>query len=193
MKTTSFKKLIPAAIKLGTLIALIVCLLFLAGIFEYPELAALDARLKARGQISPSQNIVIVGITQRCLNELGKFPWPRSYHADLINFLKKSGAKVVAMDIFFSQRDTAEPLNDQRLAESIKNAGNVVLPVFMPYRISSLAPGEHLIKVEDLVESISDFTGKALSQGHINILPDIDGVYRKAPVALNIPRKYFSL
>jgi HD-GYP domain-containing protein (c-di-GMP phosphodiesterase class II) len=168
---------------LGALIATIVCLLFLSGAFDYPELGAIDARYRLRGEVAPSPDIVLVGITQRCLNRLGKFPWPRTYHADLIDFLKKSGVRVIAMDIFFSQRDP-DPMVDQRLAEAIRNAGCVVLPVFMPYRILRPRPGDNFIKTQDLVTSISEFTAGAVGEGHINVIPDADGVYRKAPLAI---------
>lgn len=156
-------------------------------------MGVLDARYRLRGEVNPSQDIVIIGITQRCLNQLGKFPWPRTYHAELIDFLKKAGAKVVVMDIFFSQPDQ-DPLIDQRFAESIKNAGNCILPVFMPHRISKQASDDNFIHVDNLVESMPDFVSGALSQGHINVIPDADGIYRKAPLAIKYDeRLFFSL
>lgn len=193
MTTTSFKKLFPAALKLGTLLGLALCLFFLWGIFQRPEQVSLDARYRLRGEVDPHPAIVIIGITNRCLNQLGKFPWPRTYHADLIDFLKKSGAKVIAMDIFFSQPD-ADLLIDQRLAEAINKAGNVILPVFMPYRILGLEPGENFIHVENLIESTAGIAASAASQGHINILPDSDGVCRKAALAVEYSAQtFFSL
>lgn len=193
MTAASFKKLFSAALKIGTLLGLVLCLFFLAGFFERIELVALDARYRIRGQPVPSQDIVIIGITQRCLNQLGKFPWPRTYHADLINFLKTAGAKVVAVDIFFSQPDI-DPAIDQSLSEAIKNSRDVILPVFMPYRITKFTTGDNFIEVEDLIESIPDFTKGALSQGHINVIPDSDGTYRKAALAIkHYDRQFFCL
>jgi len=166
------------------------CLIFLSGLLEYPELTFIDARYRARGEVSPSKDIAIVGITQRCLNQLGKFPWPRTYQADLIDFLKKSGAKCIVMDIFFPQADQ-DVLADQRLASSIKNAGNVILPAFMPYRIKNIAGGDNFVHVENLVESMPDFVEGAASQGHINMIADPDGVYRKALLGIRYSEKIF--
>ena len=188
--STIIKKSPLVPVKLGTIVGLVLCLFFSAGAFEYPELGVLDARYRLRGEVSPSQDIVIVGITQRCLNRLGKFPWPRTYHAELIDFLKKAGARVIVMDIFFAQPDP-DPLVDQRFSIAIKEAGNVILPVFTPYRISRLAQDDNFIYVEDLVESTEDFSIAALSQGHINMLPDQDGIYRKAAVAIKYSEKIF--
>jgi len=184
------KKLFLSAVKLGALIGFSVCLIFLSGLFKYPELTAIDARYRIRGEAAPSEDIVIVGITQRCLNQLGNFPWPRSYHAELIDFLKKAGAKVIAMDIFFPQ-PSGDQAADQRLAESIKNAGNVILPVFMPYRIPDQESGDNFIRVDNLIESMPAFAAGAAAQAHINMIADDGGVYRRVPIAIKYSEGIF--
>ena len=184
------KKQLLIALKIGALLAMTVCLLFLSGVFQRPEFISIDARYRLRGEAFPSSDIVIVGITQRCLNQLGKFPWPRSYHADIIDFLKKSGAKVIAMDIFFAQ-PSDDPTADQRLADAIKNAGNVILPVFMPNRISNLGAGDNFIRVDNLVGCMPLFVEASMAEAHINMIADADGIYRKAPVAIRYSENIF--
>lgn len=172
------------------MIGFLLCLIFLSGIFEYPELIAIDARYRLKGEAVPFQDIVVIGITQRCLNQFGKFPWPRDYHAKLIDFLKDAGAKVIAMDIFFAQ-PSHDPSEDEALAASIKRAGNVILPVFMPYRISVKDDHDNFIQVDNLVESIPVFTEAQAAPAHINMIADADGVYRKAPVILRYSERIF--
>lgn len=186
----STKKQFLQALKLGAITGLLLCLTFLSGAFQRLELITIDARYHLKGETTSSGNIVIVGITQRCLNQLGKFPWPRKRHAELINFLKKSGAKIIAIDIFFSQRGE-DPLDDEEFAAAIKNAGNVILPVFMPYRITDFSQQDNFIYVDNLVESIPEFSEAALGEAHINMISDADGVYRKVPLAIKYSERMF--
>jgi adenylate cyclase len=70
--------------------------------------------------------ITIVGIDEASSTQMGlRWPYPRSLHADLIEKLNAAGAAVVAFDVQFSE--PAEPAEDQRFAEAIAAAGNVVL------------------------------------------------------------------
>jgi adenylate cyclase len=71
------------------------------------ELSALDTRFRYRGQ-SHSQvdpRIVIVDIDQRSQEVLGRWPFPRTHFAHLLDALREDGAKVVAFDITFSKPD----------------------------------------------------------------------------------------
>ncbi|MFM7273128.1 MAG: CHASE2 domain-containing protein, partial [Gammaproteobacteria bacterium] len=74
-----------------------------------------------------SQNpITIVGIDEASATQLNlNWPFPREMHAELIDRLVEAGAAVIAFDVQFSQPSTPE--GDQRFAESIAAAGNVVL------------------------------------------------------------------
>ena len=54
------------------------------------------------------------------------FPFPRAYEARVIDHLREAGAKVIAIDIQFTQ--PTDPTDDQDLAEAIERAhGKVVL------------------------------------------------------------------
>jgi len=48
-------------------------------------------------------NIQIVDIDEKSIKELGRWPWPRKYLADLLTQLKQQGAVVVAFDMLFSE------------------------------------------------------------------------------------------
>jgi adenylate cyclase len=72
--------------------------------FQSAELSTIDSRFSVRGTEKPPSNLVVVGVdanTQQQLNE--QWPFPRSFHARVINRLKADGAKVIAVDIAFSQ------------------------------------------------------------------------------------------
>jgi adenylate cyclase len=53
--------------------------------------------------------VVIVDIDEKSLGKIGQWPWPRTRMADLVNRLAQLGARVVAFDIVFSERDRLSP------------------------------------------------------------------------------------
>ncbi|MDD5454510.1 MAG: CHASE2 domain-containing protein [Candidatus Ratteibacteria bacterium] len=134
-------------------VAVIVFLYFLPIDFiEQLELKTLDLRFKtAQKEILPS-DIVIVTIDNKSEDNIGQFPWPRDTYAKVIDNLSRWDAKVIGIDVLFSEKEE-NPLsevldrtdledkvstglieeyqkkfdNDKILAGSIKKAGNVVL------------------------------------------------------------------
>ena len=79
------------------------------------ELAFLDLRFQLRGTASPDPRIVIVAIDQRSQEVLGRWPFPRTHFADMLDALREDGARVVAFDITFSKPDEiARPIQDLR-------------------------------------------------------------------------------
>lgn len=93
------------------------------GFVHRMELASLDTRYQLRGRASPDPRIVIVDIDQRSQELLGRWPFPRSHFARLLDLLREDGASVVVFDITFSQPDqAAQPIQTlrARLAELAK-------------------------------------------------------------------------
>jgi adenylate cyclase len=71
-----------------------------------------------------SPNIVIVGIDKESLGDFGRLgEWPRTRHADAIDRLSEAGARVIVYDLLFAETSP----DDEALASSISQAGNVVL------------------------------------------------------------------
>lgn len=74
-------------------------------------------------------DIVLVTIDEQSLSSLGRWPWSRHAHAQLIDRLRADGAKVIGFDVMFSESQNEDLAADRVLAESMAQAGNVVLPV----------------------------------------------------------------
>ena len=51
----------------------------------------------------PSDKIAIVAIDEESIDNLGRWPWPRSVHAKMIQKLSKGGAKVIGLPIAFTE------------------------------------------------------------------------------------------
>jgi EAL domain-containing protein (putative c-di-GMP-specific phosphodiesterase class I)/CHASE2 domain-containing sensor protein len=72
-----------------------------------------------------SGDIVLVKIDNASLREIGRWPWPRRYDAELTNRLSEAGAKRIFFDItFFSPTNQRE---DGEFADALKRSGRVVL------------------------------------------------------------------
>ena len=136
MLTFARKKLLS-----GVIIALSTAILvnagFYFGLFEELELKAFDLRERYFSRSRhPADEIAVILIDEASLRGMnpivGRWPWPRSLHADIIDFLALSGAKAVLFDILFTENERipGEPPgtlgpNDIRLAESTESAGNI--------------------------------------------------------------------
>ena len=62
-----------------------------------------DLHFTLRGVRHPGDQVVIVGIDEKSLAALGRWPWPRSILANLVRTLSEAGAKVIALDILLSE------------------------------------------------------------------------------------------
>jgi len=77
----------------------------LRSLVESLELKTYDTRFRARGEVPPSPDIVIVGIDQRTLDRAGSWPIPRTQYARLLENLAGDGARVVGIDLNFPKPD----------------------------------------------------------------------------------------
>lgn len=89
-----------------------------------------DAAQQQTDRDIPS-DIVLVTIDEQSLSSLGRWPWSRRMHAQLIDRLHADGAKVIGFDVMFSEPQTEDLPADRLLAEAMHRAGNVVLPVII--------------------------------------------------------------
>jgi len=64
----------------------------------------LRTKILIQGKV-PNSPVVIVDIDDESLRKEGRWPWPRSKVADLVNQLKQFGVVVIAFDILFSEKE----------------------------------------------------------------------------------------
>ncbi|OQY09105.1 MAG: hypothetical protein B6I28_03625 [Fusobacteriia bacterium 4572_132] len=84
-------------------------------LFEIFELKTLDLRYKIRGEKKRDDfDVVVVGVDEKSLNEIGKWPWKRSVHADLVRKLTKMGVKSIGFDISFTEKAIPDELNNYK-------------------------------------------------------------------------------
>lgn len=124
-------------------IALLACAVVLGlhglGEFERLEGMAYDAMVRlVRADKAPHPDVAIVLIDEasvRAMNPVvGRWPWPRSLHAELIDFIAMGNPKSIAFDVLFPEYEGDRCAqggkgiygpNDALLVEATRNAGNV--------------------------------------------------------------------
>lgn len=93
----------------------LLCVLGTMGLFLYNvpllemvELSSYDLRFLLRGKQEPSATVVIAAIDEKSLDAEGRWPWPRSKIARLVDVLSQDGAKVIGFDIGFLEPEKNE-------------------------------------------------------------------------------------
>jgi adenylate cyclase len=89
------------------------------------------------GASNPDKQVVIVGIDNQSVHEIGTFPVPRINYATALKTLEADGASVVAFDVSFP--DPQQKEGDLAFREALKAS---TIPVVLSYPASGLDVGE---------------------------------------------------
>ena len=165
MKKIGFNDYISTALILLTITVLI----HASGVFSRVDNLLYDLGQKLQRQTVPA-DVVIVAVDESSLSRIGRWPWSRKIHADLIKRLKQEGAAVVGLDIIFSEPDLKDKSADKILSDAIRQANNVVLPVLIE---STRTNGQ---VIESLPLPI--YAESAADLGRVHVVLDEDGIAR---------------
>ncbi len=121
-------------------------------------------------QRDPGVSTVIVAVDDKSVEQLGRWPWPRRVHAELLDRLTRVGVRGVALDLVLAEPDVHDPEGDQLLVGAIAGNRRVVMPV-LP---ESSRQGSPLVEVMPLPA----ITESAAGLGHTDVGVDRDGVSR---------------
>ncbi len=151
-------------------------LLLSTSVWQQLENKLLDSMMVASAPNKSAFPITIIGIDEASFAELGlQWPWPRSLHAELIDQLATAGAAVIVFDIVFAEPSNSE--DDTRFADSIRQAGNVVLSADRVYHESSS------LRQWLRVDPLQIFTDVGAQVGLASVALDSDLVVRHIPEA----------
>ena len=152
---------------------------FAGHVLQGPELQVIDAHFSLRGQSPRPKDVAVVAVDAKSFQQINQtWPFPRRYEARVIDRLHRAGARVIAVDIQFTE--PTDNADDQALAESIYNAGNVVLTTD-----SVNAKGQSNILGGDQV-----LRQLHAGWGISSVKPDGDGVYRRVYYSLSGVRTF---
>lgn len=140
----------------------------------------MDLRFFVRGEIGPGpeDEVVILAIDQQSLERLQvRWPWPRTMYAKVIDRLSQAGARVVALDLVFSElTETERRKEDKILGDAIiRSKSWIVLGSAF-----TASPSHHGLMV-NYVEALPDIDQTRAHVGYVNVWPNKeDGVLRNA-------------
>ena len=89
------------AVLVVPLVALVCLLLYWGGIFDGADRAIYDLMYSVRGPVAPSEQIVLVGIDQKSLAKIGRWPWDRGRYGGLIRAIDGAGARSIGLLVQF--------------------------------------------------------------------------------------------
>ncbi len=114
------------ALLFGISAGIVIALAYLAGLLELPEGRTLDLRFDLRGPKAPAFPIVLVTADDDSLAEMDRqWPWPRSYHARVIDQIAKDSPLAIGVDILFAEK--TQDREDRLLGHAVAGARRVVL------------------------------------------------------------------
>ena len=128
--------------------------------------------------------VVLVLIDDESLRDYGRWPWSRARVAELVRNLDRARARVIGLDILFSEPQSAGA--DGELADAFRENRRTVIVD----KIGMYPDGPHWI------EPLPALADAALGVGHAQALLDSDGLCRRFPLrelTLDAPRLAFAL
>jgi len=155
------------------------------------------------------EDIIIVDIDDRSLSKMGRYQqWEWKYHAEVIDYLTKSGIKAIGFDVLFIEPNKIQEQSDA-LAFATMNSERVYHALYFTPEDEEMFQKK---MVEDLVEKNTpqftfklkeDIREQILGQdlllgpfddlgrvskglGYVSVYPDNDGVMRKIPLFTRI-------
>jgi adenylate cyclase len=142
------------------------------------EWATYDRLLRAvTSRNAPAPGIVLVAIDEPSATELGRpWPWPRAWHARLIDQLTRGGARAIVLDIVF-EGPGADPAGDADLVRAVREAGNVVIASDL------VETADRSYDLAQWVEPFAELGTAAAAVGAARVTPDPDGVVRRVALA----------
>jgi len=100
----------PLTISLVIVVASVTSYSMGISFFDFMESKTSDLRFYYRGPVKPGPEVVLAVVDEKSVDKEGKWVWPRSKLAQLVDKLNEYEASVVAFDIFFSEPDRNEGL-----------------------------------------------------------------------------------
>ncbi|UIJ46644.1 CHASE2 domain-containing protein [Sphingomonas cannabina] len=163
------RRLLLEWIAIALLALAVTCGFVLGGMTSRIDNTLYDALAGLRAA-PPSDRILIVAIDDDSIAEIGRWPWPRTVHARLIERIAAARPAAIAYDVLFPE-PAANPREDAALAAAMRGT-RVVLPILLT------APGANG-RAFDATPPVEPLRSAA-TLGHVALPYDGDGSARAA-------------
>ena len=191
---------ISTRLVVGALAGVIVAGLSGLGFFDLFEDLSVDARLRLRKPQPVSDEVRLVGISDRDIETFGQWPMQRSIHGKMLEILRATGAKHTTFDVVFAEA-SADAQQDAELKTAIEKRHDVTLAYHFEQAEAGKATASedraHFIAKEDAgqygldvnatefvrgIMPVPPFAKLPVGYGSVNVVPDADGVIRRVPL-----------
>jgi adenylate cyclase len=145
------------------------------------ELRSADTRFSVRGATGQPGDVVVVAVDANTFSQFNAYrlkhesfepqwPFPRRYHARVIDRIAAGHPKAIAIDIQFTEQTDA--VDDNALISSVARARHVVLAA---------------TEVDDRgrTDVFGGYIPPGAAAGNANLVADADGVLRRVPYSLD--------
>ena len=148
-----------------------------------------------------SEDIVLLDISEETLEVWGQYPLPRQYYAQIISDLLNANAGIKAFTILFPEPDRLG--GDPAFESWIKGSGvvlsqkadaqgrNDVAPYVGTAQAGEGDPLDWLQKYDKILTNIPMLEDDAWGIGMINVSPEVDGLVRRMPLAVQANGKLY--
>ncbi|MBI4349231.1 MAG: CHASE2 domain-containing protein, partial [Elusimicrobia bacterium] len=179
--------------------------------YEVVEFKTLDWRFRnfSRPQRADPR-IVIANIDQQSLDHFEQvdsmpWPWPRSIYEPVVNFAKAGGARVVVIDLLFTNITHWGPGEDESLGRVLARSGIAVLdldfgrrpekrrqaPPPARFAVEIIGSTGAAVAAESLRLPVPELLRGAKRAGDVQAQPDADGVFRRVPLVTSFQGRFY--
>ena len=140
-----------------------------------------------------SEDVIIVEIDEKSIEQNGQWPWKRTVLADLIWRLREAGAGIIVLPILFSEEDRLG--GDMDLAQALVQNGIVIAQAGTTQTNKNAVP-RGVAKIGDPLPWLFEWPGmlgpipllgdNVDGVGVVNTTPEIDGVVRRLPLLMRV-------
>ena len=140
-----------------------------------------------------SEDVVIVEIDEKSIEQYGQWPWKRSVLAEVIWKLREAGAGIIVLPILFSEEDRLG--GDMDLAQALVQNGIVIAQAGTTQANKNAVP-RGVAKIGDPLPWLFEWPGmlgpipllgeNVDGVGVVNTTPEIDGVVRRLPLLMRV-------
>ena len=145
-----------------------------------------------------SEDVVIVEIDEKSIEQNGQWPWKRTILADVIWRLREAGAGIIVLPILFSEEDRLG--GDMDLAQALVQNGIVIAQTGTTQTNKNAVP-RGVAKIGDPLPWLFEWPGmlgpipllgdNVDGVGVVNTTPEIDGVVRRLPLLMRVGDKVY--
>ena len=151
--------------------------------------------------IRDSENIAIINIGEKSLQQWGQWPWPRQNFAQLIHDIRQKNGGIIGFTVMFPEKDRFG--GDEVLASWIKGNGIVLSQTPSSRGVRSSGPHigtatigpskaqDFLLTWPNLVTNIPELEAEAFGIGVNASAPQPDFVTRTYPLAIGVEGKIY--